>query len=580
MRNRLLLLGSVSLTGPDDTLMRRATQQRRLGLLALIASSPDACTSRDRVLGLLWPDRPERSARHLLADSLYVLRQALGDTSIVATGDIVRLSPELVWTDVGAFRRALDEERWADALDLYRGDFLEGFHLRGAADFDLWALGERTRLRASAARAATAQIALLEREGRVADAVGIAERRFALEESDEPALRDLVRLLIATGNRAQAEAVARGFVERLAREWDMAPSAETLRFMKELKVSSVTEPVVVVVKHASPRRSTRATDSLTESIIAQARHHWRQRTRSSVERAIEYFGRATERDPRAVQAWCGLADSWIVMIGRGYAPLDYALARASASAERALTLDDTLSTVHASMGGVNIMRRNWREADASLRRALALDAQNSDARYWLAMVLLTAYGDHDGALREQTITARLDPVSAFQVGSLGWLRYLRGEYELSRSEMEPSADLNGDLEEAHAGVARVAARLGDVAGMRRAIQAGLTRRADLRGDLLAEQASAFAVLGDVRRATRLARAASAAGAMPLNAALAWASVGDADRAFEQLARETFLVYWTPQAAWLDPRFDAIRDDRRFARVRERVVRTWRPEWSA
>src|SRR5690348_504009 len=130
MRSRLRLLGPVSLAGPDGGFARRASQQRRLALLALIATGAGGSTSRDRLLGLLWPDRDDRTARHLLADSLYVLRQTLGDEAIVATGDSLRLSGDLMWTDVGEFRQAVDDGRWSDALAVYRGDFLDGFYVR------------------------------------------------------------------------------------------------------------------------------------------------------------------------------------------------------------------------------------------------------------------------------------------------------------------------------------------------------------------------------------------------------------------------------------------------------------------
>jgi hypothetical protein len=89
-----------------------------VALLALIASAAEGSIGRDRLLGLLWPDRDERVARHLLADSLYVLRQTLGDGAIVATADSVRLSADFLWTDVAEFRRALAEERWSDAVAL------------------------------------------------------------------------------------------------------------------------------------------------------------------------------------------------------------------------------------------------------------------------------------------------------------------------------------------------------------------------------------------------------------------------------------------------------------------------------
>src|SRR6476660_10489913 len=100
MRSRLCLLGPVSLTGPDGASARRASQQRRMALLALIASAPGGAITRARLLGLLWPDRDERVARHLLADSLYVLRRTLGGDAIIAAGDALRLSSDVVSTDV------------------------------------------------------------------------------------------------------------------------------------------------------------------------------------------------------------------------------------------------------------------------------------------------------------------------------------------------------------------------------------------------------------------------------------------------------------------------------------------------
>jgi tetratricopeptide (TPR) repeat protein len=298
-----------------------------------------------------------------------------------------------------------------------------------------------------------------------------------------------------------------------------------------------------------------------------------------VERALGYFTRAVERDGRAVDAWCGLADCWAVMGCRGYAPVTDAIRGAEASVERARFLDDALSSVHTSIGGLNILRRRWREAEAAFRRAIVLSSENSDARHWLALTLLTGFGDRDAAIREQTISVELNPVASMQVGALGWQRYLRGEYELARLDMQPAADLNPDFEEGQMGLARVAARLGDEATITTAIATGLSRRGDLRGDLLAEHASALAVLGDVRRARLLVREAGEHDATPLNLALAWASLGNAPEAFRHLERESFLIYWAPQSVWWDPRFDAIRDDARFRRVVKRVERQWLPAWS-
>jgi len=575
----LALLGPVSLTGPVGPYARRAVQRRRIALLAVLAGSSHESLSRDRVVGLLWPESDDRTARHLLAGSVYVLRRALGADAIVSSDDELHLSSGRVRVDIQEFRRALAAERWADALRLYRGDFLDGFFVRNAADFEQWASSERARLHADAIRAASAHTRALELAGRLDEAVAVAERALELAPCDEAVFRQLFTLLLATNNRARAEAASRGFVERLAVELGITPSPQTVRMIGETRGPAGSEPIVVVAPRRTRRGSrSRPLDSTTANIIAQARHHWQQRTRSAVLRSIDYFSRAVERDARAVDAWSGLADAWVVMAGRGYAPIEDAAPRATQYAERALALDDSHSGAHASRGGVNIMRRRWDHVESDLRRAIEIDPRNADARHWLAMTLLTAFGKPDEALREQTIAAQMHPLAPVQVGTVGWLRYLAGEFELSQLAHEPAADLNGEVEEGHAGVARAAARLGNESGVRSAITAGLRRRIESRGDLLAEYASALAVLGDTRHARRVACEAAARGAAPMKLALAWASVGDAKRTFSWLGRESFRVSWTPQAIWWDPRFDRFRDDARFGRVREAAVRSWRPDW--
>jgi DNA-binding SARP family transcriptional activator len=521
-------------------------------LLALVATSPDASISRDRLLGLLWPDRDERTARHLLADSLYVLRQALGDDAIVVAGDSVSARLTI---DVVDFKRAIAAERWSDALDSYRGDFLDGFIVRDAADFDQWVLSERDKLRTMATRAASTLARSFEQAERIHDAIVAAERAHALAPLDETVFRDLIRLLSATGNGARAQAMAREFSQRLERELGVVPSAETTRLMR------------------GTRR--RAVDATTRGIIAQGRHHWHRRTPRSLERSITYFSRAVERDPRAAEAWSGLADAWAVMAGRGYAP-STVVDKSAEFANRALAIDDTLAAAHTSLGGVNLLRRRWDAAMTSLRDAIELDPQNADAHHWLALVLMTGFGERDAAIRAQTAAATLNPVSAVQISALGLLHYLQGEYDVARSVLEPAVDLSVEIEEAPAGLVRAAARLGDENTVMKTVAAGLTRRADARGDLLAEQASALALLGDAVRARHLALEAQASGAAPINAALAWASLDDANRALEALSRETFRVYSTPHAVWWDPRFDALRGDPRFKQLLTRVERVWQP----
>jgi hypothetical protein len=43
--------------------------------------------TRDKLVGLLWPERDDERARHLLSQSLYVLRGAVGEDAVLSTGD-------------------------------------------------------------------------------------------------------------------------------------------------------------------------------------------------------------------------------------------------------------------------------------------------------------------------------------------------------------------------------------------------------------------------------------------------------------------------------------------------------------
>jgi DNA-binding SARP family transcriptional activator/Tfp pilus assembly protein PilF len=575
---QLLLLGPTSLAGSGGPLTGRAAQRRRLALLALLGSSPDTTLSRDQLVGLLWPDSDEETARHLLADSVYLLRRALGQEAIVASGEELRLAPEVVGVDVPAFRGAAGAGRWREALGLYRGHFMDGFLVRNAGEFERWVEQERTRLRHDAARIAAALASALEEQGQTQEAVSWAERALELSPYDEAGFRRLLDLLVTLGNRSRAEASARSFVERLQHELGVPPSDETMRAIRAARAAPPDEAIVVVTPATQARTRGPTCDLVTHNLMLHGRYLWHRRTRPAVERAIGYFTRATERNPRSAEAWSGLADAWSVLGCRGHLPAEDAAGRAAPCAERAVALDASLSGAHASVGCVAMVRRGWVRAEASFRSAIALDPGNADAHHWLANVLLTGFGRRDEALKEQSVGAQLNPISPVAVGTLGWHHYLRAEFALSRAEFERAVDLDTDFEEGHVGLVRAAARLGDQPAADAALDAGLARRSDLRGDLLAEGAAALAVLGERHRARDRAEEAASLGALPISLGLAWASLGDADRAFAWLENEDFQLYWAPHAVWWDPRFDALRGDPRFARVRERVKQAWQPEW--
>ena len=82
---RLRTLGGISLESDTGALGAAAVQRRRLGILALLATSRDRGVSRDKILAYLWPASDAERARHTLSQLLYALRRDLRAEAVVST---------------------------------------------------------------------------------------------------------------------------------------------------------------------------------------------------------------------------------------------------------------------------------------------------------------------------------------------------------------------------------------------------------------------------------------------------------------------------------------------------------------
>ncbi|HEY9426410.1 MAG TPA: BTAD domain-containing putative transcriptional regulator [Gemmatimonadaceae bacterium] len=206
------------------------TQPKRLALLAyLAAASPGGFHRRDALLALFWPDFTERHARLSLRQALHHLRYALG-TSVIANrgGCELGLAPDALWCDAVAFRRALCNGELATALELYRGDFLDAFSMRGISlELERWLEEERLSLRALAFGAASTLAERTADEGKLASGIQWARRALALSAGEESALRRLVAMMDRYGDRAGALRTAELFARRMREELDAEPSPET-----------------------------------------------------------------------------------------------------------------------------------------------------------------------------------------------------------------------------------------------------------------------------------------------------------------------------------------------------------------
>lgn len=116
--------------------------------------------AREALAGLLWSELPEEAARANLRTLLPKLRRTLGthlnierDTVAFNHAAPYRLDVEGFLDNLTARGADANFEGLREAVELYRGDFLEGVHIGGAPLFEEWLLGQRERLRGLAVQA-------------------------------------------------------------------------------------------------------------------------------------------------------------------------------------------------------------------------------------------------------------------------------------------------------------------------------------------------------------------------------------------------------------------------------------------
>ena len=237
----LRTLGALELTSADSRAVGSVlAQPRRTALLCYLALAvPRGFHRRDTLLSLFWPDDDTEQGRHALRQSVYFLRRALGADAIVSRGDEeLALAADRIHCDAWAFDAAAEQGRPAEALALYRGELLAGFHISDAPDFERWLDQERDRLRQRAGEVAWALSAEREREGDGPGAADAGRRAVGLSPTDETAVRRLMLLMERLGDRAAAVRAYEGFAWKLEQEFDLAPSAETRALAARIRAVS------------------------------------------------------------------------------------------------------------------------------------------------------------------------------------------------------------------------------------------------------------------------------------------------------------------------------------------------------
>jgi DNA-binding SARP family transcriptional activator/tetratricopeptide (TPR) repeat protein len=219
-----------TLDGKSLSAFRSARVQGLLVYLALTKQQPQG---REVLAALFWPDEPETVAKKNLRQSLYQLRQVLGETApqagphLLVTRSTIQFNPASDHSlDVADFLDALENDHLEQAVTLYHGDLLPGFTC-DSLPFEEWLRLEREQLHRLAMNAL---YELTARRLSIADyrnAQILAQRQLALEPWREEAHRQLMQVLALLGERSAALAQYETCRSLLEDELGVEPSSET-----------------------------------------------------------------------------------------------------------------------------------------------------------------------------------------------------------------------------------------------------------------------------------------------------------------------------------------------------------------
>jgi serine/threonine-protein kinase len=304
----------------------------------------------------------------------------------------------------------------------------------------------------------------------------------------------------------------------------------------------------------------------------KGRYYWNRRTAENLQKAIEQFKSATDRDPNYALAFAGLGDCYAVLNEYAGKPTSETLPQARAYAERALAIDGQLAEPHATLGLVHEALWQFGESEKQFKQALELNPNYPTAYHWYS-IFLKNVGRNDEAAAMIKRAQELDPLSSVIAVNVSRMYQLQNNHDASIENSLKLIELDPNFGPAYEYLALSYLKRGQNAEAIAAAEkaADLTNRAGITlGDLgyvyatAGKRSEAVAVIKELE--VKYARKE----AIGQYLSAVYAALGDKDKAFEWLEKDfqarngkLVEVRWQLQS-------EALRDDPRYKDLLKRM----------
>jgi len=309
------------------------------------------------------------------------------------------------------------------------------------------------------------------------------------------------------------------------------------------------------------------------NLYLKGRFYLSKRTEDGLKEAIEFFQQAVGRDTSYATAYAGLADSYNVLALLEFLPPREAFPKAKTAAEKAIAIDPLIAAAHASLGVVKFQYDwNWPSAEQEFTRAIALNS-NYAAGHHAYADFLKGMGRFDQALEEIRKAQELDPLSLAINTGVGHVLYLSRHYDQAIEQYRRTLEMDPNFLQARLWFGRPYLQK----QMYKEAIAELQAAVQLSGNstiACAMLGHAYAASGNKEEALKMLnelKKRSEERYVPSYwIGMIYIGLGDKDQSFAWLNKA-----YEERSAWLawlkvEPRFDSLRPDERFAMLLKKM----------
>jgi len=320
------------------------------------------------------------------------------------------------------------------------------------------------------------------------------------------------------------------------------------------------------------KRSTENTEAY--QFYLKGRFYWNKRNSDDLQRAVDYFKQAIEKDPSYALAYAGLASTYAVLPEySGLAAIGF-ISKTETAARRALELDATLAEPHAALGLIKYSYQwYWQDADREFMRAIELDPNNPTTHHWYSNSLENQ-GKLQEALSEIKRAQELDPLSPVIANNVGEILAYMQHYDLATEQLNKALELDPNQPGLHGTIAFVHLQQGRlneaITELEKTRQIVGANSPYALGDLGYAYVKAGKKAEAIRNLDQLLEFSKHGYMVAVQRASVYVGLGNAEKAFEWLDKgynehNTQLSYLK-----IDPVWQSLRSDARYAALLKKI----------